>query len=185
MLFRKEKAYIIDTSALVDGRVLTLFRSGIISGKVLVPAAALKFEDPRRAQKVEKNLKELSAIRDVKIETRTGIDQDDELLLVAKKKKAKVFTTREEFKRLTTEYAVLVDDLYEALRPAYTAGEETSVRIVKKGKGMTEGIGYLKDGTMVVIEDGAEFLGMTIEIIITGMTETTVGRLVFAKPKYR
>jgi uncharacterized protein YacL len=185
MFFKKEKTYIVDAATLLDGRFLVLFRTGILAGKVLVPASALKYEDTRRSKKVQDNFRELSSIKEVKIESVKQLELDEEILAVAKKRNAKVFTTREEFQRLSPDYVISVDDLYESLRPAYTAGEETTVRIVKKGKGLTEGIGYLKDGTMVVVEDGAEFQGMTIEITITGMTETTVGRLVFAKPKYR
>ncbi len=185
MLFKKDKIYIIDGSALADGRILVLFRSGIISGRVLVPAGVPEHEDGRWQKKFEENLKQLETIADVKIEKTRQLEQDADLVATAKKKRAKVFTIREELKKLSTEYTILIDELYESLRPAYLAGEETVVRIVKKGKGQTEGIGYLKDGTMVVVEDGAEFQGMNIEIIITGMTETTVGRLVFAKPKYR
>jgi len=184
-LFKKNKLYIVDGSALADGRILVLFRSGIISGRVLVPAAVPDYEGGRLQKKFEENVKQLESIANVKVEKVRQLEQDTDLVAIAKKRRAKVFTTRDELKKLSTDSTILIDELYESLRPAYLAGEETVVRIVKKGKGQTEGIGYLKDGTMVVVEDGAEFQGMNIEITITGMTETTVGRLVFAKPKYR
>jgi uncharacterized protein YacL len=76
-----------------------------------------------------------------------------------------------------------INDLAKAMRPTYLPGDSLDLKILKEGKEPAQGIGYLNDGTMVVVEDGREYLGDSLEVVVTSALQTSAGRMIFARPK--
>lgn len=178
MLFKKREKFFLSSATLRDGRVLGLFESGLLEGEVFVPLLEADLKRERET------LESLKRCRGVKIKEIRELDKN--LIESARKKRGKVVIVNENLKETQADVTIIaLDDLYEKLKPTWYAGTEVRVRVLKKGKEPNEGVGYLRDGTKVVIEKGSEFLGLEIEIIIEGMIDTPAGRLVFARPKYK
>src|SRR5699024_8829841 len=76
-----------------------------------------------------------------------------------------------------------INDLANAVKPVVLPGEELHVQVIKDGKEQNQGVAYLDDGTMIVVEEGSEYIGKTIEVLITSVLQTSTGRMIFAKPK--
>jgi uncharacterized protein YacL len=76
-----------------------------------------------------------------------------------------------------------INDLSQAIRPAYLPGDDIDLKILKEGKEPSQGIGYLNDGTMVVVEEGRNYIGEELEVVVTGSLQTSAGRMIFARPK--
>lgn len=179
MIFRKEH-YIIEREALIDGRVLSLFELQIIRGKVLVPPA-----DEDTASGIER----LRKCPKVKVEFASGLTSPEKALSLARSKKAVLFKLSKELNaeklRKQGVRVVDVDALFERFVPLFKPGEETVVRLVKRGKEADEGVGYFSNGVKVVVEEGAEHINRYLEVVIKGVVNTPAGRIVFARPKYR
>ena len=75
-----------------------------------------------------------------------------------------------------------INDLAKSLRPTYLPGDDIEIRVLKEGKEPSQGVGYLNDGTMVVIEEGNEFIGDNLVVVVTGALQTSAGRMIFARP---
>ncbi len=176
MFFKKREKFFLSKATLRDGRVLGLFESGLLEGKIYVPLLEGDLERERHT------LEGLKRCRGVRVKEIKGLDKN--LLERARKEKGKIITV-DEIKRRADVVIISLDDLYERLKPTWYAGTEVMVRVLRKGQKPDEGVGYLKDGTKVIIEGGGEFIGLNIEIVIEGMIDTPAGRLVFAHPKYK
>lgn len=179
MFIRKEK-YVIEWEALVDGRVISLFEFQLFRGKVFLPP---------RTDDTAAVIERLRKCRDIKLEFVDGIDSSERALTFARSKKAVLFKLSKELNadKLRREgvRVVDIDALFERFVPHFKPGDETVVRIVKKGKGQDEGVGYFSNGIKVVVEEGAEYINRYLEVIIKGVVNTPAGRMVFARPKYR
>lgn len=175
------KKYIIEKQALRDGRVVTLFKKGLLKGDVYVPASVLN--DGFIGEKIN-FLKECEG---VKVRLLKDAESFDKLLEFAMKKKAIVFKIGEKrnLKHFNNVNIIDIDELSEELSPKYKPGEEVTVRIVKKGKNEREGVGYLRNGMKVIVKEGIKFIGKYTEVIIKGMISTPAGRIVFAELKYK
>lgn len=184
MWIKREARFLLDPSAIQDGRAVVLFESGLLTGRVYLP-------DPESTLRVEAvdTVSRLKRCPGIKLQFLSGPGDPKHWAHAALKRGAKLITVdggmKEVLRNLKGLVAVFLDDLYEGLRPTWRVGTEISLRIVKRGKEPAEGVGYLRDGTKVVVEGGVEFLGTTIPVLITGGVETPGGRLVFARPKYR
>lgn len=178
MFFKKKEKFFLSSDTLRDGRVLGLFKSGLIEGKVFVPLIE---------KDLEREIRTLEALRKCKkVRLKEIIGLDRNLIERARRKGGKVIIVNEGSKKAQSDVTIIsINELYEKLKPTWYAGTEVMVKVLKKGKEPNEGVGYLRDGTKVVIERGSKFLGLEIEIIIEGMIDTPAGRLVFARPKYR
>lgn len=179
MFGRKEK-YVIEHDALVDGRVLTLFEMQLLKGKVYVSP-----EDEETTAGIER----LWKCPDIKIEFLFGLDSSEKTLALARSKKAVLFKLSKELnaEKLRQEgvRVIDIDALFERFVPHFRPGDETVVRIVKRGKEVDEGVGYFSNGIKVVVEEGAEHINRYLEVVIKGVVNTPAGRMVFARPKYR
>ncbi|MEA3312674.1 MAG: hypothetical protein U9Q76_10700 [candidate division WOR-3 bacterium] len=179
MFARKEK-YVIERDALVDGRVLSLFEMQLLRGKVY-----LSPEDDETASSIER----LRKCPDVKIEFLPGLDSSEKTLFLVRSKKAVLLKLSKELnaEKLRREgmRVVDIDALFERFVPHFKPGDETVVRIVKRGKEADEGVGYFSNGIKVVVEEGAEHINRYLEVVIKGVVNTPAGRMVFARPKYR
>ncbi|MEO0114517.1 MAG: hypothetical protein ABIK93_03460 [candidate division WOR-3 bacterium] len=190
MLFRREKIFILDFPTLADGRIADFLQFGIIGGKFFVAdpsswAAKPEGDAVHLQKRAEDCVVKLKGIRGLKIKTLKGLADPKNLAKLAKQHKATILTVNPELKQtLTNIPVILLDELYEVLKPAYLPGSEIMVKVLKKGKTIEEGIGYLDGGIKVVIEGGAKYLGKDIWVVVKGSLDTSVGRLIFAQPKY-
>lgn len=190
---------IVDTSALIDGRIADVCETGFIEGPFVVPRFVLHelqlvadSPDPVRRARGRRGLDVLQRIRnmagiDVRIAAvdYPGINGvDDKLVALAKSMHGKVLTNDFNLGKVCEVQnvpALNVNVLANALRPVMIPGETMRVAIVKEGKEPGQGVAYLDDGTMVVVENGRELMGRTVDVSVTSVIQTAAGRMIFAK----
>jgi len=197
-----KKPKILDTSVIIDGRVVDVCRTGIVEGNIIIPDFVLDelrhladSEDDIVRLKGRRGLDILSVLQNeikypVKVVTSEGINSsaevDEKLLLLAKKMNAKVVTNDYNLNKVAKikEIPILnINDLANAMKPIAVSGEEMNVKVVKCGKENGQGVGYLEDGTMIVIEGGSKYKGENLDVVVTSVLQTSAGRMIFAKPK--
>ena len=194
---------VLDTSALIDGRILDIANTGFLEGALVLPRFVLTelqgvadSSDPTRRARGRKGLgvvSELQKIKhmDVQIEDismkELKRDKVDEALVeLCKKMDAKILTTDfnlNQISRIEGIDVLNVNELANSLKPQFLPGEQVRIDIIRPGKERGQGIGYLEDGTMLVVEDGEPSIGETAMITITSMLQTAAGRMVFGKIK--
>lgn len=192
---------IFDTSVIIDGRVVDICKTGFLQGKFLVPRFVLKelhlisdSTDALKRNRGRRGLDTLNKIQklenlDVKIteEDFPEIKETDaKLVKLAKVLDGKIFTNDYNLNKVAQLEGVKVlnmNDLANALKPAVLPGETMSIHIIKEGKEAQQGIAYLDDGTMIVVEDAKKSLGKTKEILVTSVLQTSAGRMIFGKLK--
>ncbi|OGE44575.1 hypothetical protein A3A45_02940 [Candidatus Daviesbacteria bacterium RIFCSPLOWO2_01_FULL_36_8] len=189
---------ILDTSAIIDGRILDIAKTGFISGLILVPkfiltelqqvsdsSDDLKRQRGRRGFEVVEELKKMKGLRiEVWDKDQSGKLVDDKLLNLAKSLHGRIITTDYNLNRVASvsNIAVLnVNDLANAVKTISIPGEKLQIKIMHLGKDKSQGIGYLPDGTMIVVSDAAEKIGQTIKIEVTKNIQTPAGRMIFAR----
>lgn len=192
------KPLILDTSAIIDGRILDISQTGFVSGLVLVPnfvltelqqvadsADGLKRARGRRGFEI---VEELKKVKHIKIEVwdkdQNGKAVDEKLVNLARSLHGRIITTDFNLNRLASisNISVLnVNDLANAVKTVSLPGEDFELKIMHLGKDKSQGIGYLTDGTMVVIANAADKIGQTIKIEVTKNIQTPAGRMIFAK----
>lgn len=189
----------LDTSILIDGRVLDIINTGFIEGQLLVPRFVLnelhilsdsndelKRNRGRRGLHVVEEMKRLFPQR-LEISNEDSIDVltvDEKLIAVARRSGGAILTNDYNLNKVASIQSIRVlnvNDLIKALRPVVMPGEEMPIYILKKGKEAGQGVGYLPDGTMVVIEDGAAEVGTEVMTIVTSMIQTSAGRMIFTR----
>lgn len=177
-MFTKKENYIVEKNALLDGRILALFTKKILKGNLYLPEI--------KEKKIEEILEKLSNCKGLKIHKRKELEDTKALIKFGEKKKATIFKIQETFLDAPqgTVNVIDVDELFSLLAPKYKPGTETIIKIVKKGKEEQEGIGYLKNGIKVVIENGGKYINKYVEIVIKGIASTPNGQIAFAKLKY-
>jgi uncharacterized protein YacL len=198
---REGKPKVLDTSAVIDGRVVELYRAGFLQGELVVPTAVLDelrhiadSADPSRRQRGRYGLEQLHRLQQelrapVVIAERDpapGQDVDSRLVLLARELGADVVTTDYNLNKVAELQGVRVlnvNELASVLRPRYLRGEELTVRIVGDGKLAGQGVGYLPDGTMVVVEGGRRFLNEDVEVEVTSSHQTVQGLMIFGRPR--
>jgi uncharacterized protein YacL len=194
-----ENPKILDTSVIIDGRVADICETGFIEGTFVIPQFVLHelqhvadSADPIKRTRGKRGLEILHRIQkqvdvDVKI-----IEQDfprikevdAKLVELAKKMKAKIITNDSNLNKVAELQGVDVlniNQLANALKPVVLPGEDVSVKVIKEGKEQGQGVAYLDDGTMVVIESGLKYMGKNIDVTVTQILQTTAGRMIFAK----
>lgn len=194
-----EDSYVIDSSAAIDGRILELARSGLVAGIVLVPSFVVDelqgiadSGDKSRRRRGRRGLDFLDALRDVPtiefIVTEERIPEhfevDAKLLAVASRSGSALVTTDHNLARAAGLRGIPVLNphaLGESLRPALAAGDAVRVTIEKAGSEPGQGVGFLEDGTMVVVADAGDSIGATLSVEVSNMLRTSVGRMIFAR----
>ena len=188
---------VLDTSALIDGRVLQVARAGFLGGTFLVPRGVL-FElqtiadssDPRRRSRGQRGLEVLAEMQRspeielVLVEDVGSGDVDAQLVRLAKERGGVVVTSDSNLAKVASALDVPVRSLSElavALRPPFLPGEDVTVHLTKGGREHGQGVGYLEDGTMVVVDGGSEHLGADVRVTVTNVLQTATGRMVFAR----
>ena len=193
-------AKLLDTSVIIDGRIVEVAQTGFLEGLLIVPGFVLRElqffadqSDPAKRSKGRRGLEvleKLRAMRGVELSVRefedTGGGVDDRLIRAAQEIGAAVVTNDSGLARvaqLQDVKALSFNSLADALKTRFGAGDEFDLQVIKEGSQPGQGIGYLEDGTMVVIEDGMAFKGRTVRVLVSTVTQTSLGRMVFAKPK--
>jgi uncharacterized protein YacL len=191
-----EKIFVVDTSALIDGRILDLVATGFLSGDLLVHTAVLRelqtiadSSDPRRRARGRRGLdavgelKRAATVEVHLIEDDGGSDVDAVLVRVARERGASLVTTDHNLSKVAEAVGVPVprlNDLAVAFRMPIGIGDEIEVRLVKQGREAGQAVGYLDDGTMVVVEAAGEQIGSDAPIVVRNVITTATGRMVFA-----
>ena len=197
--FSAGRAVILDSCALIDGRIVELAQAGFIPEKVIIPSFiiselqlladghdSIKRERARFGLDIANNLKQLTTIT---IElSRDSFDSitktDDKLIALARKTGAQLYTTDFNLAKVAEveDVQVLnVNELAQKLRPHVLPGELLLIKVIQKGSNRGQGVGYLDDGTMVVVEQGYQLLGKSVEVEVDRMHNTVSGKMIFAK----
>lgn len=198
----RAKAYkILDTSVIIDGRIADICETGFLEGTLVIPQFILRelqhiadSSDPlkrnrgRRGldilQKIQKNVDVHVEISDMEFpEIR---DVDAKIVALAKALNAKIITNDFNLNKVAELHGVAVlniNELANAVRPIVLPGEEIRVYVLKEGKEYNQGVAYLDDGTMVVIDNGRRYIGQTIDVCVTSVLQTTAGRMIFSRLK--
>jgi uncharacterized protein YacL len=196
--YRGTRPMVLDTSAIIDGRILDIAATQIVQGLLIVPrfvlnelqtisdsADKLKRARGRRGLDIVAKLQNNPAV-DVAIEDAPaeGATVDQKLLSLAQDLHARILTTDfnlTKVAQLRGVEVVNVNQLAEALRPVVLPGEAMSVRIVKPGEGAGQGVGYLEDGTMVVVEQARDKIGQEIALTVSSSLQTSAGKMIFGR----
>jgi uncharacterized protein YacL len=192
---------VIDSSALIDGRIADLVETRIIDSQLVVPQFVLRevqevadSADRMRRTRGRRGLEVLSKLQssphaDVRVRENSGDDPqglsvDQRLVEVAKRIGGRVVTNDFNLSKVAGVQGVEVinlNDVANALKPRYLPGERLRIRILKEGEAAGQGIGYLDDGTMVVCEQASHLLNQDIDIIVTSMLQSSAGRMIFGR----
>jgi len=192
---------LVDTSAIIDGRIADIARTGFIPGRLLIPRFVLNelqyvsdSADNLRRQRGRRGMEVLSelqkdpaipvTITDIDVE---GVREVDERLIVlARQMSCPILTNDYNLNRVAELQGVSIlniNELANAVKAILLPGESIEMKIIQEGKEYGQGVGYMEDGTMVVVENGHKFIGKTIPITVTKVLQTAAGRMIFAKPK--
>lgn len=192
---------VLDTSTLIDGRIANIVDCGFIEGSLVIPAFVLKelqniadSHDHLRRQKGRRGLNVLKRLQEqsnIKVEIdNTSFDEigtvDEKLLALSMKLNAAIITTDFNLMKVAEIQNIKVlnlNNLAIALRQTILPGEDLVITIAKEGKDPSQGVGYLDDGTMVVVENGKKRIGETVKVEATSLLQTESGRIIFTKVK--
>ena len=192
---------LLDTSVIIDGRIAEIRDTGIIEGEIIVPSFVLRelqhiadSSDGLKRNRGRRGLDILKGMQDKKSVPITVVSTDykdvDEvdakLILMASELGGVVVTNDYNLNKVAAVRKVPVfniNELANALKPIAMPGEEMSVFVVKEGKEAGQGIGYMDDGTMIVIENGRRLVGETVDVTVTSVLQTSAGRMIFARVK--
>jgi uncharacterized protein YacL len=199
------KPYILDTSVVIDGRIADVVQTNLFDNQILMPRFVLNelqaiadSSDKLRRSRGRRGLDILNRLRndahvDLKIYDRNvpelqGQPVDMKLVLLAKNLDGKLVTgdfNLNKVARLHNVPVINFNDLANALKPVFLPGEELTVTIVKPGEGPLQGVGYLDDGTMIVVEGGRDHVNDTVKVSVTSVLQTSAGRMIFGKYEAR
>jgi uncharacterized protein YacL len=191
---------ILDTSSIIDSRIIDVSETGFIEGVILIPKFILNelqqvadSTDPIKRSRGRKGLTELNRLKKSKSLMVKIIEKDypaikevdHKLIKMAQDKKASLITTDYNLNKIASLEGVQVlniNELSNALKPVVMTNEELRITVIKEGKDPNQGIGYLDDGTMVVVDGGREFLGEEVDVVVTSVLQTAAGRMIFTQP---
>jgi uncharacterized protein YacL len=197
------KPKVLDTSVIIDGRIADICKTGFLEGEIIVPSFVLEelrhiadSADPLKRNRGRRGLDVLNymqkdmelPIRIEDIEIPADAEVDKELLKLTEKMDGIVLTIDYNLSKVAEFQKVPVlnvNDLANAMKPVALPGEEMVVQIIKDGKESDQGVGYLEDGTMIVVEGGRNHIGESLNVTVTSTLQTAAGRMVFARPKYK
>ncbi len=192
---------VLDTSVIIDGRIADICRTGFVEGKLIIPKFVLNelqhiadSSDDLKRVRGRRGLDILNIIQkelDIEVEiTEKDFDDipevDSKLLKLAQVMNGKVVTNDYNLNKVAQFQGVEVlniNELANAVKPVAIPGEEMIAQVVKEGKESNQGVAYLDDGTMIVVEGGKKYIGETINVLVTSVLQTSAGRMIFGKPK--
>ena len=197
----KTSEKLLDTSVIIDGRIADISETGFIEGALIVPQFVLTelqhiadSSDTLKRTRGRRGLDILKRLQDERQSKVKIVEQDFEdisevdlkLVRLAKKRGAQILTNDFNLNKVCDLHQVQVlniNDLANAVKPVVIPGEDMQVVVIKDGKEQNQGVAYLDDGTMIVVEGGRSFIGQAITVTVTSVLQTSAGRMIFAKPK--
>ena len=192
---------ILDTSCIIDGRIEELLKTGFLEGQILIPQFVLQelqnLADASNSQKRIRGRRGLDILNQMQEDFPDRIvisnadyedidTVDSKLVTLAQELNATLITNDYNLSKVANLQKVSIlniNDLARSLRPVYLPGDNLELKILKQGKEPEQGIGYLEDGTMVVVEEGSDRVGGEIQVVVTSSLQTSAGRMIFAKPQ--
>jgi len=192
---------ILDTSVIIDGRIFDICKTGFVEGPLIIPAFILEelrhIADSSDALKRNRGRRGLDVLNRIQKELDIPVriyekdfddinEVDSKLLKLGEILKGAVITNDYNLNKVAEFQGVPVlnvNELANAVKPVVLPGEEMVVQVIKDGKETGQGIGYLDDGTMIVVDGGKKHVGETIDVMVTSVLQTAAGRMIFAKPK--
>ncbi len=199
---QKDTVMILDTSAIIDGRISDICQTKFLEGRFVVPRFVLKelqqvadSQDPLKRNRGRRGLEVLNKLRkDTHISVRINDEDfpelgavDEKLIKLSRLLSAKIITNDFNLNKVAEFQGITIlniNELSNALKPVILPGESLEVKIVKEGKEQNQGIGYLDDGTMVVVDNARRLLGQTLRVTVTSILQTAAGRMIFAKTDF-
>ena len=196
---QSQDVILIDTSVIIDGRIVDICKTSFLGGKIIIPKFVLRelqqiadSTDPIKRQRGRRGLEILNIMQN-----ESGIDitiaeqdftetseVDAKLVLLAKLLEAKILTVDFNLNRVASIQGIKVlniNELANALKPVVFPGEEMHIKLIKEGKEHNQAVGYLEDGTMVVVEDARRLIGQDVKVAVTSVLQTQAGRMIFTK----
>lgn len=192
---------LLDTSAIIDGRIKDISQTGFIYGTLLVPRFVLnelqRIADSADAMRRNRGRRGLEILNTLQKEASVPVEITDEdiediaevdgkLVKMARNLHCPIITNDFNLNRVAELQGVKVlniNELANAIKPVLLPGEDIHIKIMQDGKELGQGVGYLDDGTMIVVENGRQFMNVTIEVTVTRVLQTVAGRMIFAHPK--
>jgi uncharacterized protein YacL len=191
---------VLDTSCIIDGRIEALLETGFLEGQILVPQFVLQelqqLADGAKDQKRIRGRRGLEILNRIKeayperilinpVDYEDISTVDAKLVKFAQEINGTLLTNDYNLSKVASVQKVPVlnvNDLVQAVRPSYLPGDNIDLKILKEGKEPSQGIGYLEDGTMVVVEEGSNYVGGELRVVVTSALQTSAGRMIFARP---
>ena len=198
---QREELIVLDTSVIIDGRIADICQTKFIEGKFIIPRFVLKelqqiadSQDPIKRNRGRRGLDVLARVQklpsvEFKIHEEEFPDTkevDAKLVKLAQLLGGKILTNDFNLNKVAELQGVPVlniNELANALKPVVLPGELMEARVIKEGKEYNQGVAYLDDGTMVVVEQGRTLIGQTVRVLVTSVLQTAAGRMIFAKPE--
>ncbi len=197
---QSEYQFLLDTSVLIDGRIVDIARTGFLTGTLVVPRFVISelhrvadSSDTQRRNRGRRGLTKLNelqrdpiiAFKIVEDDIEEEAEVDDKLIALGMKLDCPILTIDYPMNQVARAQGVTVlniNALANAVRSAYIPGETFALRVLQEGKEQNQGVGYLEDGTMVIVENGKQFMDRTIYVEVTKLINKEAGRIIFAKP---
>jgi uncharacterized protein YacL len=198
-----EEISLLDTSMIIDGRVLDVYKTKFLESKLIIPRFVLKelqqiadSTDPIKRQRGKRGLEILHQLQEeagadiaIQEEDFPELNEvDAKLVKLAKLLNVKILTVDFNLNRIATLQGVKVlniNELANALKPVVFPGEGMQIKLIKEGKEYNQAVGYLEDGTMVVVEDARRLLGHEVKVVVTSVLQTQAGRMIFTKLEHK
>lgn len=198
-LFGSQRKVILDSCALIDGRIIEIVNSGFLADELIIPQFILNElqlladgSDSHKRERARFGLDIAHQLQDA-APTKVTVDRtlitegssvDDKLVLLARKLKAGLYTTDYNLAKVAAVEGVKalnVNELVQGLRPISLPGETLDIKIIQKGSNRDQGVGYLEDGTMIVVDAAARYIGKIVPVTVTRMHQTMAGKMVFGQ----
>ena len=194
------RTILLDTSVIIDGRIADIAKTGFLPGSLLIPRFVLNelqyiadSADSMRRQRGRRGMEVLSTLQkepnvvvrisDIDVD---GVREvDDKLIILARQLRCPILTNDYNLNRIAELQGVTilnVNELANAVKSVLLPGENLQIRVLQEGKEQNQGVGYMDDGTMVVIENGREYMNQEIQVVVTKVLQTAAGRMIFARP---
>uniref|UniRef100_A0A7V3RHR5 TRAM domain-containing protein n=1 Tax=candidate division WOR-3 bacterium TaxID=2052148 RepID=A0A7V3RHR5_UNCW3 len=184
LFFKREERFVLDSSSIIDGRIVNLFEKKFFEGKVIIPYLVkiiVRRKIGAEGDKLINNLKKFAPVEFVDKNV-DGVIEEICVLKIAKKRKAKVITVSDGYDLYIKSFPDLriinIKELYRILTPIFYPGRIITIRIIKKGLNPNEGVGYI-EGVKVVVENGAKYLNQNVDVKVISMIQFETGNLVF------
>jgi uncharacterized protein YacL len=198
---QSENTKILDTSVIIDGRIADITETGFIEGTLIIPQFVLNelqhIADSSDSIKRTRGKRGLEVLRHIQKQAYVDVqilekdypavkEVDSKLIELAKEVHGKIITNDSNLNKVAELQGIEVlniNELANSIKPVVLPGEEINVKILKEGKEIGQGVAYLDDGTMIVVDNGRRQMGKTIDVVVTSVLQTPAGRMIFARLK--